>query len=389
MYSGKIVFSQVMDHLPMYHFHRCVKKYQGSYPVRTFSYLDQFLCMAFGQLTYRDSLRSLVISLTAQQPKLFHMGIRGKLSKSTLADANEKRDWRSYAEFAHILIQVAQNLYAQEDLGLEIKESVYALDASTIDLCLSIFPWARFRRAKAAIKLHTLLDLRGSIPSFIQITDGKIHDVNILDQLLLEPGAFYIMDRAYLDFLRLYRFTQQMAFFITRAKSNLKAKRIYSHPVDKTTGLICDQTIRLSNFYASQNYPDKLRRIKYRDPQTQKKLCFLTNNFNLPALTITQLYRCRWQVELFFKWIKQHLKIKQFYGTSQNSVKSQIWIAISVYLLVAIMKKRLKLKPSLYTILQILSVTCFEKTPILSLFSNNNYTFLNQHQNTQLNLFNF
>jgi transposase len=326
--------------------------------------------MAFAQLTYRESLRDIVCCLRAMQNKLYHMGIRGKVSKSTLADANENRDWRIYCDFAQILIQEARQLYTNDDFGLELNETVYALDASTIDLCLSLFPWARFRRSKAAIKLHTLLDLRGNIPSFISITDGKVHDVNILDQLIPEPGSIYLMDRGYLDFDRLYRLHQSFAFFVTRKKVNTRLRRIYSLEVDKTTGLKCDQVIMLTGFYAQKSYPEKLRLVKYYDFEREKKLDFLTNNFSLPALTIANLYKCRWQVELFFKWIKQHLRIKAFYGTSENAVKSQIWIAISVYVLVAIIKKRLKIEQSLYTILQILSVSIFEKMPIYQTLTN-------------------
>lgn len=387
MYSGKIIFSQVMDFLPMYHFHQCVQRYQGDYKVQKFSCLDQWFCMAFAQLTYRESLRDIDACLKAQQNKLYHMGIRSPISRSTLAYANETKDWRIYADFAQILIRIARSLYANEDIGLEIKEAVYALDASTIDLCLSAFPWARFRKTKAAIKLHTLLDLRGSIPTFIHITDGKVHDVNVLDLLLIEAGAFYIMDRGYLDFLRLYQITQALAFFVTRAKSNFSFERVYSHIIDKNTGLLCDQTIVLKNYYASKDYPEKLRRIKFYDKDSDNKLTFLTNNFSLPALTITQLYKSRWQVELFFKWIKQHLRIKVFYGTSENAVKTQIWTAISIYVLVAIMKKRLDLKPSLYRILQILSVTIFEKMPIQQVFADDVYKMSENDVCNQLNLF--
>jgi hypothetical protein len=343
--------------------------------------------MAFAQLTYRESLRDIDACLKAQQNKLYHMGIRSPVSRSTLAYANETKDWRIYADFAQILIRIARSLYADEAIGVEIKEAVYALDASTIDLCLSAFPWARFRKTKAAIKLHTLLDLRGSIPTFIHITDGKVHDVNVLDLLLIEPGSFYIMDRGYLDFARLYQITQALGFFVTRAKSNFAFKRVYSHPVDKSTGLQCDQTIVLANYYASKDYPEKLRRIKFYDKATDKRLIFLTNNFSLPALTIAQLYKSRWQVELFFKWIKQHLRIKVFYGTSENAVKTQIWIAISIYVLVAIMKKRLYLKPSLYRILQILSVTVFEKMPIQQVFADDVYKMSENDICNQLNLF--
>lgn len=361
----------MMDHLPLYEFHKCVQRYQGHHQMKKFSCLDQFLAMTFAQLTYRESLRDIEACLQAQKTKLYHMGIRGKITKSTLADANEKRDWRIYADFAQVLIHMARRMYLKEDFGIELDQTVYALDSTTIDLCLSVFPWARFRKTKAAVKLHTLLDLRGSIPTFISITDGRVHDVNILDQLIVEPASFYLMDRGYLDFDRLYQITLGLAFFVTRAKSNLKFERIYSHPVDEQKGLLCDQTIRLSNYYASKDYPEKLRRIKYDDRTTGKKLVFLTNNFSLPALTIAKLYRSRWQVELFFKWIKQHLRIKKFYGTTENAVKIQIWIAVSAYVLVAIIKKRLHLKKSLYTILQVLSVTAFEKMPINTVFAGN------------------
>ena len=335
-----------------------------SHKVKSFSCLDQYLCMAFAQLTYRESLRDIEACLRAQQSKLYHMGIKSRVSRSTLADANESRDWRIYADFAQSLIAIARRLYAAEPFGVDLKDTVYALDASTIDLCLSVFPWAPFRSTKAAIKLHTLLDLRGNIPSFLHISDGKLHDVNVLDLLLPEPGAFYIMDRGYIDFERLYRLHEAKSFFVTRAKSNLKAQRRYSHPVDRSTGLICDQTIVLTGFYSRQDFDTPLRRVRFKDPTTGKRLVFLTNNFTLPAFTITELYRCRWQVELFFKWIKQHLRIKVFFGTSENAVKTQIWIAVSVYVLVAIVKKRLNLSASLYEMLQILSLTMFERIPL-------------------------
>jgi len=343
--------------------------------------------MAFAQLTYRESLRDIEACLRAQESKLYHMGIRARVSRSTLADANEKRDWRIYADLAQALIHIARRLYLHENFGVEIDQTVYALDSSTIDLCLSVFPWAHFRKTKSAVKLHTLLDLRGNIPTFIYISDGKLHDVNILDELIPEPGSFYIMDRGYLDFERLHRLTLYRAFFVTRAKSNLQFRRLYSHPIDKTTGLRCDQTVVLTGFYSSRDYPDKLRRIKYYDEDTRKTLVFLTNNFTLPPLTIAQLYRCRWQVELFFKWIKQHLRIKKFFGTTENAVKTQIWIAVSVYVLVAILKKRLQLEVSLYTILQILSVTIFEKIPISQVFSSNEYKTKESMFYNQLNLF--
>jgi len=364
MNRGKLVFAQLMQHLPLTTFRRCVARYRGEFKVKSFSCLDQFLCMAFAQLTYRESLRDIEVCLRAQSSKLYHLGIRSAVARNTLANANAVRDWRIYADFAQSLIGIARRLYAQEPFGIELQETVYALDATTIDLCLSVFPWAVFRSAKAAIKLHTLLDLRGNIPTFIHISDGKVHEVNILDQLLPEPGAFYIMDRGFLDFERLYRFHEAGSFFVTRGKSNLKVQRRYSHPVDRTTGVMCDQSVVLTGFYSRQGFEAPLRRIRFKDPETAKTLIFLTNNFVLPALTITELYRCRWQVELFFKWIKQHLRIKVFLGTSENAVKSQIWIAVSAYVLVAIVKKRLHLTASLYEILQILSLTMFEKIPL-------------------------
>jgi len=330
MFTGRLIFAQVMDFMPLPAFHRCVANYQGDFKVRRFSCLDQFLCMAFAQITYRESLRDIEVCLRSQSKKLYHMGIRGKVSRSTLADANEQRDWRIYAELAQTLIATARDLYSTDSFLGELEETVYALDSTTIDLCLSVFPWATFRKTKAAIKLHTLLDLRGNIPTFIHISDGKLHDVNVLDVLPLEAGAFYIMDRGYLDFERLYSFTQEAAFFVTRSKSNTKFRRLYSHPIDKSTGLICDQTIVLTGVTAQKDYPEKLRRVKFRDAETNKTLVFLSNNFTLPALTIAQLYRSRWQVELFCKWIKQHLRIKSFFGISENAVKAQIWIAVSV-----------------------------------------------------------
>ena len=373
MNTGRTVFAQLIDSLPMYEFRKCVQRYRGNYKVRSFSCLDQFLCMAFAQLSYRESLRDIEACLRAMQMKLYHMGIRGKVSRSTLAKANENRDWRIFADFAQVLIHIARDLYVDDEFGVELDQTVYALDSTTIDLCLSLFPWARFRKHKGAIKLHTLLDLRGNIPSFIRITEGRVHDVNILDELIPEPGSFYVMDRGYLDFSRLYILAQSFVYFVARSKTNLKFRRLYSHPVDKSTGLRCDQTIVLTGVYSSEDYPEKLRRIRYYDLETQNDLTFLTNNFVLTALTIAELYKCRWQVELFFKWIKQHLRIKAFYGTSKNAVKTQIWIAISVYVLVAIVKKRLHLDLSLHTILQILSVTVFEKTPILKVLTEFNY----------------
>ena len=387
MHSGKIVFAQVMEHLPLKDFHRCIDRYQGRHKVQSFSCLDQFLSMAFAQLTYRESLRDIEACLQAQRMKLYHMGIRSEVSRSTLAYANETRDWKIYADFAQVLISIARDLYAGDDFGVELKETVYALDSTTIDLCLSVFPWAHFRKTKAAIKLHTLLDLRGSIPAFIGITDGKVHDVNILDEILPEPGSFYVMDRGYLDFERLYVLAQCLAFFVTRSKSNFGFRRIYSHPIEKATGVQCDQTVALTGFYSAKDYPDKMRRIRYFDSTTDKDLTFLTNNFVLPSLTIAQLYKCRWQVELSFKWIKQHLRIKRFFGTSENAVKTQVWIAISVYVLVAIMKKRLNLEESLYTILQILSVTLFEKMPVLQALEGGRYRIQEGGIGNQLNLF--
>lgn len=387
MYTGKLVFSQVMEHLPLHVFHQCVDRYNGNFKVKEFTCLDQYLCMAFAQLTYRESLRDIEACLRAQKSKLYHMGIRSSLSRNNLANANKVRDWRIYADLAHSLIQTARKLYADESFGLELDNTVYALDATTIDLCLSMFPWASFRRNKGAVKLHTLLDLRGSIPTFIHISDGKLHEVNTLDTLPLEAGAFYVMDRGYLDFARLYKISQACAFFVIRAKSNLKCQRVYSHPVDKTTGLICDQSVMLTGFYQAKDYPDKLRRVKYYDAVTDKTLVFLTNNFTLPAMTITELYRCRWQVELFFKWIKQNLRIKTFYGTSENAVKAQIWIAVSVYLIVAIMKKRLKIEASLYTILQVLSVNIFERISLLQILTELEYTSETNDKNNQLILF--
>ncbi len=387
MHSGKLVFAQLTSHLPLSTFRRCVTSYGGEHKVKSFSCLEQFLCLAFAQLTYRESLRDIEACLRAQSDKLYHMGIRSRISRSTLADANEVRDWRIYAAFAQRLITMARKLYIDESFGVDLNETVYALDATTIDLCLSVFSWAPFRTTKAAVKLHTLLDLRGNIPAFIHISDGKMHDVNVLDQLLPEAGTFYLMDRGYLDFERLFRLHCAGSFFVTRGKSNLKAQRRYSRPVDRSTGLICDQTIFLTGFYSSQNFETPLRRIRLNDPKTGKRFVFLTNNFVLPALTITELYRCRWQVELFFKWIKQHLRIKQFYGTTENAVKTQIWTAVSTYVLVAIVKKRLKIQASLYEMLQILSLTMFEQTPLDMLFSQ-----IRQGQNdvdapNQMNLF--
>jgi len=368
MHAGKLVFAQLMEFAPWHTFRRLVTKYRGDFNVRTFSCLDQFLCMAFAQLTYRESLRDIEACLRSQSTKLYHLGIRGKVSRSALADANETRDWRLYADFAQGLIRTARRLYLDEPLGAQLSDTVYALDATTVGLCLSLFPWAPFRRAEAAIKLHTLLDLRGSIPSFIHISDGKLHDVNVLDLLIPEPGAFYVMDRGYLDFRRLFLLHQAGSFFVIRPRANFKCRRVYSMPVDRHTGLRCDQLIELISFYPRQGYPQRLRRIGYRDSQG-KLLVFLTNHTALPALTVCQLYRQRWQVELFFKWIKQHLRIKRFFGTSENAVKTQIWIAVAVYVLVAIVRKQLNLPHSLHALLQILSLTPFEKTPLLQLLT--------------------
>jgi transposase len=371
MYTGRIVFSQLIDFLPKHQFDKCVRRYRGNYRIKTFSCFDQYLCMAFAQITYRQSLRDIETCLRAMKPKLYHCGIRGKVSRNTLAKANENRDWRIYADFAQVLINIARKLYAEEDFAVQLQQAAYALDSTTIDLCLSLFPWAKFRKHKAAVKVHTLMDLRGSIPCFIRITGGKVHDVNILDELVLEPGAFYIMDRGYLDFARLYTFTQNLSSFVTRAKSNFNYSRLYYRQVDKSTGLRCDQTIRLNGFYASQDYPAVLRRISYFDIETNKRFVFLTNNFALPALTIARLYKCRWQIEIFFKWIKQYLRIKTFFGNTENAVKTQIWIAISVYVLVAIVKKELKIKLSLGEILQILSIVLFEKVLITQVLTKN------------------
>jgi hypothetical protein len=388
MNSGKTIFAQLMDFVPAYEFRKCVERYNGNYKVKNFSCWDQFLCMAFAQLTYRESLRDIQACLRAVQSKLYHLGIRGKVSRNTLAHATQMRDWRIYADFAQILITQAGKLYAADSFGVELDQAVYALDSTIIDLCLALFPWAKFRKRKGAVKLHTLLDLHGNIPSVIIVTPGNVHDVNILDQLLIEAGAIYIMDRGYLDFGRLYRIHQTPSFFVTRAKSNFSRKRLYSMPVDKSTGVQCDQIIVLKGHYAKKDYPEKLRRIRYFDAKNNKTLVFLTNNFVLPAITIADLYRCRWQVELFFKWIKQHLRIKAFYGTTENAVKTQIWIAITIYVLVAVVKKIMNLDQSLYTILQILSVTLFEKMPILQVLSDIDYKDREEQVSNQLNLFN-
>ena len=387
MYTGRLIFSQIMDYLPIRTFRRCVQRYSGNYKIKSFKCLDQYLCMAFAQLTYRQSLRDIEACLRAQRRKLYHMGIRSNVSRNTISNANKARDWRIYADFAQSLIYTARKMYANEDFGVELNQTVYALDSTTIDLCLSVFPWAKFRNTKAAIKLHTLMDLRGSIPSFIHISEGKLHDVNILDQLIPEPGSFYIMDRGYLDFERLYMLNQYATFFVIRAKSNLQFRRLYSHPIKKITGLKCDQTIVLTGFYSHKSYPEKLRRIKYYDLETNKAFVFLSNNFTLSPLTITELYRCRWQIELFFKWIKQHLQIKSFFGTTENAVKTQIWIAVSVYVLVAIIKKKLHIEASLYTILQILSVTLFERLPLLQVLTGSDYKMNKPKIYNQLNLF--
>jgi len=387
MNTGKTIFSQLMEFIPLYDFNKCVTRYHGDDRIKNFSCMNQFLCMTFAQLTYRESLRDIVSCLGAMQTRLYHMGFRGKISKSTLADANENRDWRIYADFAQVLINRARRLYLDEPLGIELANTVYALDATTIDLCLSLFPWARFRKHKAAVKLHTLLDLKGPIPSFIEITEGKIHDVNILDLLVPEPGSFYVMDRGYLDFERLCRIHQAQAFFVIRAKSNMKYRRLYSQPIDKQTGLRCDQTIMLTVYQSANEYPEKLRLIKFVDPEG-RRLTFLTNNFLLDALIIAELYKSRWKIELFFKWIKQHLRIKAFFGTSPNAVKTQIWIAISMYVLVAIVKKELKLENSLYTILQILSVIAFEKVSILQALTENGVKEQKGENYNQLKLFN-
>ena len=387
MHTGKLVFAQLMEHLPLHTFRRCVAKYAGAYPTLTFTHLDQYLCMAFAQFTYRESLRDIETCLRAHSSKLYHLGIRGGIARSTLADANETRDWRIYQDFAHALIRLARQRYTEDGFGVELKQTAYALDSTTIDLCLALFPWARFRKQKAAVKLHTLLDLRGNIPTFIHISDGKLHDVNVLDQMAFEAGSFYVMDRGYVDFDRLYTLHQAQAFFVIRAKSNLQYRRVYSRAVDKRTGLRCDQTILLTGLHTSRDYPIQLRRVKFYDVEHDRLLVFLTNNFDLPALAIAQLYRCRWQVELFFKWIKQHLRIKAFFGTSENAVKTQVWIAISAYVLVAIVKKRLKSEASLYTILQILSLTLFEKTPLIQLLTEVPLALEQLDTSNQLNLF--
>lgn len=388
MDSDTTIFTQLMDFVPQYDFRKCVERYNGNYKVKSFSCWDQFLCMAFAQFTYRESLRDIEACLRVAKPKLYHMGIRGRVSRNTLAHANQVRDWRIYADFAQVLVGIARPLYARESFGVDLEQSAYALDSTIIDLCLSLFPWAQFRTHKAGVKLHTLLDLHGNIPTLAFITKAKIHDVNVLDLIVFEPGALYIMDRGYLDFARLYSIHSGKAFFITRAKANFRFKRLYSHPVDKTTGLRSDQTIVMKGFYAKKDFPEKLRRIRYYDATRNKNLVFITNNFYLPALTIADLYRCRWQIELFFKWIKQHLRIKSFFGTSENAMKTQIWIAISVYVLVAIVKKQLKSDLNLYTILQILSVSLFEKIPIFQALTPDYTENHDEPDCIQLNLFN-
>lgn len=387
MNYGKVMFSQLMEFVSIKKFRRCVLRYQGEHRIKSFSCWDQYLCMAFAQLTHRESLRDIEMCLRAMGSKLYHIGIRGRVSRSTLARANDKRDWRIYQDFSLILIEEAQKLYHLEPFCIALKNAVYALDSTTIDLCLSLFPWAKFRRTKAAVKMHTLLDLKTNIPSFIVISTGKMHDVNILDEMFFEAGAFYVVDRGYLDFARLYRITQSRAFFVTRTKRNTQFKRLYSAEVDKSIGVMVDQTIILTGVNALTDYPDKVRRIKFIDPDTNKKITFLTNNFELTAKNIADLYKARWRIELFFKWIKQHLKIKSFFGTSENAVRTQIWIAISIYVLVAIIKKRLKLEQSLYTILQILSISIFHKNSISSVFSSDSVQILQHTTNNQLNLF--
>jgi hypothetical protein len=387
MYVGKLVFAQLMDFLPLHTFRRCVARYPSNYPTKTFSHLDQYLCMAFAQLTFRESLRDIEVCLRAHESKLYHLGIRGHVARSNLADANEKRDWQTYRDFANALIAEARRLYAGDAFAVDLENTVYALDTTTIDLSLKVFPWAHFRTTKAAVKMHTQIDLRGNIPSFIHVSDGKMHEVNVLDLIIPEPGSFTIMDRGFLDFARLYRLTQAGAFFVIRPKSNTLFKRVYSRTVDKTTGLRCDQTVRLTGVKSPDDYPQYLRYVGFYDEKTDKRLGFFTNNFELPALVIAQLYKCRWQVELFFKWIKQHLRIKAFFGTNESAVKTQIWIAISVYVLVAIAKKRLGVEASLYTILQILSLTLFEKIPLVQLLNDTALENFDGENPTQLNLF--
>jgi len=387
MYTGKMIFAQLMDHLPRYEFQKCVARYRGDYKVQSFSCWDQFLCLAFAQLTYRESLRDIETCLRAAHTKLYHLGIRGQVSRNTLANANSVRDWRIYADFGQHLIDIARPLYAQEDFGLQLDSTVYALDSTTIDLCLSLFPWAHFRRRKAGVKLHTLLDLHGNIPADVIITAANLHDINILDRIIIEAGAFYIMDRAYLDFGRLYRIHLAAAFFVTRAWKNFNFRRIYSAAVDKSAGLLFDQTIRPGGFYQQKAYSEKLRRIGFYDAVNDHRLVFITNNFNLPAITIAALYKSRWQVELFFRWIKQHLRIKSFFGTSENAVKTQIWVALSVYVLVAIVKKRLNIDLGMHRILQTLSLNLFERTEILCALQGDDYTSIEQETCNQMKLF--
>lgn len=387
MNVGRTVFAQLIEYLPSKEFQKCVARYDGDSRLRGFSCWDQLLAMSFAQLTYRESLRDIEACLRSMSGKLYHMGLRGKVARSTLGDANETHDWRIYADFAQVLIGIARPLHARDSMGLDLSQSLYALDSTTIDLCLSLFPWARFRKHKAAVKMHTLLDLHGNIPTFISITDGKVHDVNILDEIMPEAGAFYVMDRGYVDFERLYVFTLSAAFFVVRTKSNVILQRRYSHPVDRTTGVRSDHTVILTAIGSANVYPDALRRVSYLDVETRKRFKFLTNNFTLPAVTIAQIYKSRWQVELFFKWIKQHLRIKAFYGTSENAVKTQIWIAVSIYVLVAIVRKRLMLPISLYQVLQILSVTLFEKTPILQALQPSDFQNDSWDYSNQLNLF--
>ena len=388
MNVGRTVFSQLIEYLPSKEFQKCVARYDGDSRLRGFSCWDQLLAMSFAQLTYRESLRDIEACLRSMSGKLYHMGLRGKVARSTLGDANETHDWRIYADFAQVLIGIARPLHVRDPIGVDLSQSLYALDSTTIDLCLSLFPWAKFRKHKGALKMHTLLDLHGNIPTFISITEGKVHDVNILDEIMPEAGAFYVMDRGYVDFERLYVFTLSSAFFVVRTKSNVILQRRYSHPVDRTTGVRSDHTVILTAFGSASVYPDTLRRVSYLDVDTRKQFKFLTNNFTLPAVTIAQIYKLRWQVELFFKWIKQHLRIKAFYGTSENAVKTQIWIAVSVYVLVAIVRKRLMLTISLYQILQILSVTLFEKTPILQALQPSDSQEDLLDNSNQLNLFN-
>jgi hypothetical protein len=387
MFAGKLVFAQLMGFLPLHTFRRCVARYPSSYPTKTFSHLDQYLCMAFAQLTFRESLRDIEVCLRAHETKIYHLGIRGHVARSNLGDANEKRDWRIYRDFANAMIVEARRLYAGDPFGVDLENTVYALDTTTIDLSLKVFPWAHFQKTKAAVKMHTQIDLRGNIPSFIHVSDGKMHEVNVLDLMTPEPGSFTIMDRGFLDFTRLYRLTQAGAFFVIRPKRNTLFKRAYSRSVDKTTGLRCDQTVRLTGQHSTDDYPQYLRYVVFHDEKTDKRLGFFTNNFELPALVIAQLYKCRWQVELFFKWIKQHLRIKAFFGVKENAVKTQIWIAISVYVLVAIAKKRLSVEASLYTILQILSLALFEKTPLEQLLNDRELQNLESEYPIQLNLF--